>query len=189
MRSWLPVPALASGEWLTAATYAAAISDPGATELIRRMLERVEHQTVWTEAAGRTVAAVAAGAAGDHRQAARWHTEAAEIYAGIPDVTDRFFSSCLAAGELRRGPRSAARPLPAEIHAFTARNEAPGPAPAGPGAGRTRGGRGARRLSAARRLRHHPAHPSHKPGWTCHDSEHGARCAGHGLLRIGRSAR
>lgn len=125
VRSWLPVPALASGEWLTAATYAAALSGRGAIELIRQMLERVEHHTVWTEAAGRTVAAVTAGAAGDHRRAARLHTAAAGIYAGIPDVTDRFFSSCLAVGELRRGAEEDARLL-AEIRAFTARNEAPG---------------------------------------------------------------
>ena len=119
------MPALASGEWLTAATYAAALSGRGAIERSRQMLERVEHHTVWTEAAGRTVAAVTVGAAGDHRRAARLHTAAAGIYAGIPDVTDRFFSSCLAVGELRRGAEEDARLL-AEIRAFTARNEAPG---------------------------------------------------------------
>ncbi|MEU1844309.1 ATP-binding protein [Micromonospora sediminicola] len=124
--SWSSVPALASGEWIAAAAYAAALSGRDAAVRVRAMLDRLGHRTPWSEAALRTVTGAVAAADGDHRRAAELHLAGAEIYAGIPDVTDRMLALALAVGELTlAGDPGAAGPL-AEVHAFAQRNEAPG---------------------------------------------------------------
>jgi hypothetical protein len=115
--AWRPVPALASGEWVAAAAYAAALTGPDAAALLRAALAEVPHRTPWSEAAAHTVSG--AGAAG--------FLEAAEIYAGIPDATDRVLALALAAGELRRaGDQAAAETALQEVRAFAHRNKAPG---------------------------------------------------------------
>ncbi len=64
------------------------------------MLDRVGHRTPWSEAALRTVTGALAGFDDNHRHAAELHLAAAEIYAGIPDVTDRMLALTFAVREL-----------------------------------------------------------------------------------------
>ncbi|MCI4061843.1 hypothetical protein MRQ36_04370 [Micromonospora sp. R77] len=125
--SWSTVPALASGEWIAAAAYAASLAGRDAAVRVRAMLDRVGHRTPWSEAALRTVTGAVAAADGDHRRAGELHLAGAEIYARIPDVTDRMLALALAAAELTRAgdPRAADGPL-VEVRAFAERNEAPG---------------------------------------------------------------
>ncbi|WP_345537526.1 ATP-binding protein [Phytohabitans rumicis] len=118
--AWRPVPALASGEWITAAAYAAALTGPESASLLRTALEAVEHRTPWAEAALHTVTAAAGGAGAGYLAAAK-------IYAAIPDATDRVFALALAAGELRKaGDRAGADAALREVRAFAHRNQAPG---------------------------------------------------------------
>jgi predicted ATPase/class 3 adenylate cyclase len=125
--SWSAVPALASGEWIPAAAYAAALSGRPAAARVRGMLDRVTHRTPWVEAAASTVAAAMAADDGDHARAGRLYAGAAEIYAGIPDATDRMLAMALAAGELHRaGERTEAELTLAEVRTFALRNRAPG---------------------------------------------------------------
>ncbi|MGW4466985.1 adenylate/guanylate cyclase domain-containing protein [Micromonospora sp. NPDC004704] len=125
--TWAPVPALASGEWITAAAYAAALTGRDQAVRVRGMLDRVTHRTPWAEAALRTVTAAVAAADGDHHRAAQLYAAAAEIYAQIPDVTDRMLALALAGGELSRsGERATAQVTLAEVRAFALRNQAPG---------------------------------------------------------------
>lgn len=125
--SWSKVPALASGEWITAAAYAAALTGRDQAVRVRGMLDRVTHRTPWAEAALRTVTAAVAAADGDHPRAAQLYAAAAEIYAQIPDVTDRMLALALAGGELSRsGERATAQVTLAEVRAFALRNQAPG---------------------------------------------------------------
>jgi tetratricopeptide (TPR) repeat protein len=115
--AWRPVPALASGEWVAAAANAAALTGPDAAALLREALGEVPHRTPWVEAALHTVSP--GGAAG--------LLAAAEIYAGIPDATDRVLALALGAGELRRtGDHTAADTALQEVRAFAHRNQAPG---------------------------------------------------------------
>jgi len=117
--AWRPVPALASGEWVAAAAYAAALTGPDAAALLREALGEVPHRTPWAEAALHTVSAPARPAAG--------YLAAAEIYAAIPDATDRMLALALASGELRRsGDHAAADAALQEVRAFAHRNQAPG---------------------------------------------------------------
>jgi hypothetical protein len=117
--AWRPVPALASGEWVAAAAYAAAMTGPDAAALLRSALGEVPHRTPWTEAALHTVSATPGSAGG--------LLAAAEIYAGIPDATDRVLALALAAGELRRsGDHTAAEAALSEVRTFAHRNQAPG---------------------------------------------------------------
>ncbi|GAA4442769.1 ATP-binding protein [Phytohabitans houttuyneae] len=117
--AWRPVPALASGEWVAAAAYAAALTGPDAAALLRSALGEVGHRTPWAEAALHTVSAPSRPAAG--------FLAAAEIYGGIPDATDRVLALALAAGELRRaGDHPAADAVSQEVRAFAHRNQAPG---------------------------------------------------------------
>ena len=111
---WSAVPALASGEWIAAAAYAAALAGRDAAVRVRAMLDRVGHRTPWSEAALRTVTAALAAADGDHRRAAELHLAAAETYARIPDVSDRMLALALAAAELTRAgdPAGARTPRP-----------------------------------------------------------------------------
>jgi tetratricopeptide (TPR) repeat protein len=125
--SWSTVPALASGEWITAAAYAAALTGRDQAVRVRAMLDRVTHRTPWAEASLRTVTAAVASADGDHARAAQLYAAAAEIYAQIPDVTDRMLALALAGGELSRsGERATAQVTLAEVRAFALRNQSPG---------------------------------------------------------------
>ncbi|MBX7266004.1 AAA family ATPase [Micromonospora sp. Llam7] len=125
--AWMAVPALASGEWIAAAGWAATVAGRKPAARVRTMLDRVGHRTPWSEAALRTVTGALAGADGDHRRAAELHLAAAEIYAGIPDVTDRMLALTFAVRELESaGDRAAAGPLLVELRAFAHRNGAPG---------------------------------------------------------------
>ncbi|GIJ21345.1 ATP-binding protein [Micromonospora lutea] len=125
--SWSAVPALASGEWIAAAGWAASIAGRKPAARVRAMLGRVGHRTPWSEAALRTVTGALAGADDNHRHAAELHLAAAEIYAGIPDVTDRMLALTFAVRELACAgdPAAASAPL-AELRAFAHRNGAPG---------------------------------------------------------------
>ncbi|WP_346434200.1 ATP-binding protein [Phytohabitans maris] len=117
--AWRRVPALASGEWVAAAAHAAALTGPDAAAPLRSALAEVPHRTPWAEAALHTVSTPARPAAG--------LLAAAEIYAGIPDATDRMLALALAAAELRRGgDHAAADGTLQEVRAFAHRNQAPG---------------------------------------------------------------
>jgi class 3 adenylate cyclase/tetratricopeptide (TPR) repeat protein len=123
--SWSAVPALASGEWVAAAAYAAALSGRDAAVRTRAMLDRVGHRTPWAEAALRTVTAAAAAADGDHDRAGELYLAAAELYGQIPDTTDRMLALALAVGA---GTRAGHRPVAAhlaELREFARRNRAP----------------------------------------------------------------
>ncbi|WP_253290085.1 hypothetical protein [Verrucosispora sioxanthis] len=98
--SWTAVPALASGEWIAAAGWAASLAGRKPAARVRAMLDRVGHRTPWSEAALRTVTGALAGFDDNHRHAAELHLAAAEIYAGIPDVTDRMLALTFAVREL-----------------------------------------------------------------------------------------
>ncbi|WP_121155881.1 adenylate/guanylate cyclase domain-containing protein [Micromonospora pisi] len=125
--AWSTVPALTSGEWITAAAYAAALTGRDQAVRVRGMLDRVTHRTPWAEAALRVVTAAVAAADSDHERAAQLYAAAAEIYAQIPDVTDRMLALALAGGELSRsGERASAQVTLAEVRAFALRNQAPG---------------------------------------------------------------
>jgi predicted ATPase/class 3 adenylate cyclase len=125
--TWSRVPALASGEWVPAAAYAAALSGREVSVRVRGMLDQVGHRTPWAEAALRTVTAAVAAADGDQARAGQLYAAAAGIYGQIPDTTDRMLALALAADAFRRaGERSAAEVALAEVRAFALRNGAPG---------------------------------------------------------------
>lgn len=125
--SWSGVPALASGEWISAAAYAAALAGRDAAVQVRGMLDRVAHRTPWARAALQTVTAAVAAADGDHARAGQLYLAAAEVYAQIPDTTDRMLALALAAGALdRAGERAAAEVTLTEVRTFALRNQAPG---------------------------------------------------------------
>ncbi|MEV2240247.1 adenylate/guanylate cyclase domain-containing protein [Micromonospora sp. NPDC049891] len=125
--SWTAVPALASGEWIAAASWAASLAGRKPAARVRAMLDQVGHRTPWSEAALRTVTGALAGADDDHRHAAELHLAAAETYAGIPDVTDRMLALTFAVRELTfAGDHAAAGAPLAELRAFAHRNGAPG---------------------------------------------------------------
>ncbi|MFY1637360.1 ATP-binding protein [Solwaraspora sp. WMMB335] len=127
-RSWSAVPALASGEWIAAASFAAAVIGREAAVRVRSMLDRVQHRTPWAEAALQTVTAAVAGADGDLRRAEEFFTAAAAGFAAIDATTDRMLALALAAGALRDAGE---REVPAtttltEVQRFALRNKAPG---------------------------------------------------------------
>ncbi|HEX7744738.1 MAG TPA: AAA family ATPase, partial [Micromonosporaceae bacterium] len=125
--SWCAVPALASGEWIAAAGFAAALTGRDAAVRVRAMLDRVEHRTPWVQAARQTVTAAVAAADGDHERAGQLYLAAAETYAQIPDETDRTLALALAAREhALAGDQNAAEVAQADVRAFANRNEAPG---------------------------------------------------------------
>ncbi|MFD6752446.1 ATP-binding protein [Micromonospora gifhornensis] len=126
-QAWTAVPALASGEWIAAASWAATLTGRRSAARVRGMLDQVGHRTPWSEAALRTVTGALAGADGDHRHAAELHLAAAELYAGIPDVTDRILALTFAVRELEAvGEHARAADPLAEVRAFAHRNAAPG---------------------------------------------------------------
>ncbi|HEX5541482.1 MAG TPA: adenylyl cyclase, partial [Micromonospora sp.] len=125
--SWCRVPALASGEWISAAAYAAALAGRDGAVRVRDMLTPVEHHTPWTRAALRTVDAALADADQDHAGAGRLHVEAARIYARIPDQTDRIIALALAASAQQRAADwGAAEAILNEVRKFALCNRAPG---------------------------------------------------------------
>ncbi|SCF02637.1 Double zinc ribbon [Micromonospora purpureochromogenes] len=124
--AWTAVPALASGEWIAAAAYAATLAGRDAAVRVRAMLDQLAHRTPWSEAALRTVTGALAAADGDHRRAGELHLAGAEIYARIPDVTDRVLALALAAAELTLAGDPAARAPLTEVRTFALRNDAPG---------------------------------------------------------------
>ncbi len=125
--SWSAVPALASGEWIAAAAYAASLAGRDAAVRVRTMLDRVGHRTPWSEAALHTVTAAVAAADGDHRRAAELHLAAGDIYGQVPDVSDRVLALAFAAAEMKRaGDRISLQGPLADVRRFAARNGAPG---------------------------------------------------------------
>jgi predicted ATPase/class 3 adenylate cyclase len=125
--SWRPVRALASGEWVDAASLAAAIAGRAASVELREMLAEVSHRTPWVEAAARTAAGGVAAADGDHERAAHLHLAAAGLYADMMHETDRMLSLALATNSLRHlGDDARTGPAHAEVVAFARRNQAPG---------------------------------------------------------------
>jgi class 3 adenylate cyclase len=125
--SWRAVPALFSGEWSAATATAAVLCGRPALVLVRDMLGQVTHLTRWAQAAQHTVTAALADAESDHDRAAELYTAAAEVYAQIPNTTERMVCLALAAGALTRaGQTERAEPLLTEVRAFALRNHAPG---------------------------------------------------------------
>jgi hypothetical protein len=125
--SWSAVPALASGEWISAAAFAAALTGRDAAMRVRGMLDRVGHRTPWAEAALRTVSAALASAVGDDARAGQLYAAAAGIYGQVPAVTDRMMALALAAHSFASaGERAAAELALTEVRAFANRNRAPG---------------------------------------------------------------
>jgi hypothetical protein len=85
------------------------------------------------------VTAALADAEAAHDRAAELYIAAAEVYAQIPNTTERMICLALAAGALSRaGQSEPAEQLLTEVRAFAARNRAPGllrlTQPAGPDA-------------------------------------------------------
>ncbi|MGC9667279.1 AAA family ATPase [Planosporangium sp. 12N6] len=125
--SWRPVRALVSGEWVDAASHAAAIAGRTASTRLREMLGEVSHRTAWVEAAARTVAGGVAAADGDHARAAGLHLAAADRYAEMGHATNRVLSLAAAARSLRNfGDDDRSKQVRAQVTAFAERNQAPG---------------------------------------------------------------
>ncbi|HEU4424900.1 MAG TPA: adenylyl cyclase, partial [Pilimelia sp.] len=129
VRTWREVqaPALPSGEWIGAAAYAATLTDRDSAAALCELLEAVAHRTPWAEAALRTVTAAVADADGDPERAGRLYGEAAEIYEGIPDTTDRMMALAMSADALvRAGREAAAAGILRQVRTFAVRNRAAG---------------------------------------------------------------
>ncbi|MCW2643643.1 MAG: adenylyl cyclase [Dactylosporangium sp.] len=125
--SWEAVRALASGEWVDAASHAAAIAGRAASTRLREMLSEVPHRTPWVEAATRTIAGGIAAADGDHGRAGDLHLAAADLYAEMHHATDRMLSVAAAARSLRHlGDDDRSKSVRQEVMAFADRNQAPG---------------------------------------------------------------
>jgi tetratricopeptide (TPR) repeat protein len=125
--SWKPVGVIVSGEWIDAASHAAAIAGRPASTALREMLAGAPHRTPWVEAAARTVAGGVAAADGDHARAADLHLAAAELYAEMRHVTDRMLSLAAATRSLGSLPDSErAEAARATLTEFATRNKAPG---------------------------------------------------------------
>lgn len=122
---WVPTRMLAFGEWVAAASHAAAVLGTPASAQVRRMLERAPHRTPWVEAGLATVAG--AMAMQDPKQAAAHHAEAAATYGRIGNASDRALAlRACARALLAAGDTEAASPVVAEVLAFARRNRAPG---------------------------------------------------------------
>ena len=121
--SWRAVRAVVSGEWIAAAAHAAALAGREASAVLHDMLAEVSHRTPWVEAALRTVAGAVAAADGDTRRAAALHLAAADLFGGIPNVTERVLA--LAAALRTLGPEAKAEPHHDELVAFATRMRAP----------------------------------------------------------------
>jgi predicted ATPase len=119
--SWQKMRVIASGEWLHAASHAAVILDRPSAVALRELLTEVPHRTLWVDAALRSVTGAVAAADGDLERAAALHRAAADIYADIPNRTDRALA---VAAAVRAGPDRT--DLVAELRAFAKRNAVPG---------------------------------------------------------------
>lgn len=125
--SWSSVPALASGEWIAAAAFAAAISGRDTAARVRSMLDRLRYRTPWADSALHTVTGAVASADGDHRRAAQLHGAAAAGFAEIDATTDRMIALALAISSWRlAGERETGAATLAEVQGFALRNKAPG---------------------------------------------------------------
>jgi predicted ATPase/class 3 adenylate cyclase len=121
------VPALVSGQWSAAAAAAAALCGREAAVIVKAMLGPGGDRTPWAAAALYTVDAVIADADGEHGRAAGLFTEAAQLYARMPNTTEQMLCLALAAGALiRAGQAGPAEPMLAEVRAFALRNHASG---------------------------------------------------------------
>jgi class 3 adenylate cyclase len=125
--SWQKVTVLASGEWVCAAAYAAALTGRTPAEAWQTALASVPRHTPWSSAALHTVAGAVAFADGEAAAAGREHLAASALHADIPAITDRMLSLALAADALTRAgePDEADRAL-AEVREFAYRRRAPG---------------------------------------------------------------
>ncbi|MFV2019492.1 adenylate/guanylate cyclase domain-containing protein [Micromonospora sp. LOL_023] len=124
--SWSNVTALASGEWIAAAAFAAAISGRDTAVRVRSMLDRLRYRTPWAEAALHTVSGAVASADADHRRAAELHGAAAAGFGEIDATTDRMIALALAVRSWRQaGDRDAGAATLAEVQGFALRNKAP----------------------------------------------------------------
>src|SRR5205814_3241550 len=112
-----------SGEWIAAAANAAALAGRRAATAVHEMLAEVGHRTPWVEAALRMVAGAVVAADGDPRRAATLHVAAADLYGGIPNVTERVLA--LAAALRALGPAAKAEPYHDELVAVATRTRAP----------------------------------------------------------------
>lgn len=125
--AWQKVPAIASGEWVCAAAYAAALAGTRPSEALRAPLAELPYRTRWAEAALHTLSGAVAHGSGDGAGAGRHHLAAAGIYAGIPAVTDRVLALALAASAFtRNGAADQAAGALAQVRRCAARNRAPG---------------------------------------------------------------
>jgi ATP/maltotriose-dependent transcriptional regulator MalT len=121
------VPMLVSGEWSAAVAFAAALCGRTSAVLVHGTLRQPQHLTPWGQAALGTVQAAICDADGDHTRAATLHTDAAKVYARIPDVTDQMLALALAVGSLTRaGDTGDAERIHAQVRQFADRNRAPG---------------------------------------------------------------
>jgi len=119
--SWQKVRAIASGEWLHAATHAAVFLDRPSAVALRELLSEVPHRTLWVDAALRSVTGAVAAADGDRDRAAALHRAAADIYGDIPNRTDRALA---VAAAVRADP--ARTDLVTELRGFARHNAVPG---------------------------------------------------------------
>jgi class 3 adenylate cyclase len=125
--SWQKVAVLASGEWVSAAAYAAALSGRRSADALRIPLARQPRQTRWSSAALHTVTGAIALADGDAAESGRQHLAAAALHAAIPAVTDRMLSLALATDAFARDSTTATPEQPlAEVREFARRMSAPG---------------------------------------------------------------
>jgi predicted ATPase/class 3 adenylate cyclase len=125
--SWQQVPVIASGEWVCASAYAAALTGRKPAQALSVSLAAQRRMTRWSSAALHTVAGAVALADGDAAEAGRRHLAAAGLHADTPAVTDRMLSLALAADAFTRAEEAdAAEAAETEVREFAARNRAPG---------------------------------------------------------------
>ncbi|GGJ85216.1 hypothetical protein GCM10010123_13620 [Pilimelia anulata] len=125
--AFAPQRVMASGEWVPAAALAAALAGREAAVAVRGMLAANGYRTPWIDAAERVVAGALAAHDGDHAGAGAAYGEAAKIFDGISDATDRMLALALAArAHAQAGEPEMHRQARAEVAAFAARNRAPG---------------------------------------------------------------
>lgn len=125
--SWQRVSVIASGEWVCAAAYAAALTGRKPARTLSVSLAAQPRMTRWSSAALHTVSGAVALADGDAAEAGREHLAAAALHADTPSVTDRMLSLALAADAFTRaGDREAAEAARERVREFAARNRVPG---------------------------------------------------------------
>ena len=124
---WCKVTVIPSGEWVSKAAHAAALTGPGPAEALRAPLADLAYRTPWAEAALQVVTGAVARAGGDPAEAGRCYLAAADRYRAIPVATDRVLALALAAAAFAEaGQPDRAAPALTEVRAFAERNSAPG---------------------------------------------------------------